>query len=100
MRKTPDYDPPRKQMTVGDLIAALGDYPPGLRVVVDGYEGGLDDLCLRLSYARPDFGVRHEGQWAQCSTYSPLPHGAFRVLVVSRTDWPNSDDFDQEADHA
>lgn len=31
-------------MTVGELIEHLGQYPSELRVVVDGYEDGFDDL--------------------------------------------------------
>ncbi len=31
-------------MTVGELIELLGSFPPALRVVVDGYEEGYDDL--------------------------------------------------------
>ena len=31
-------------MTVSELIKALAEYPPDLRVVVDGYEDGYDDL--------------------------------------------------------
>ena len=32
-------------MTVAELIECLRDYPPSLRVVVDGYEDGYDDLA-------------------------------------------------------
>ena len=31
-------------MTVAELMDLLRDYPPALRVVVDGYEDGYDDL--------------------------------------------------------
>lgn len=31
-------------MTVDELIRLLADYPPDLRVVVNGYEYGYDDL--------------------------------------------------------
>ena len=31
-------------MTIQDLIELLATYPPGLRVVVDGYEDGFDDV--------------------------------------------------------
>lgn len=31
-------------MTVGELIELLGSFPRSLRVVVDGYEQGYDDL--------------------------------------------------------
>lgn len=32
-------------MTVADLIATLSTHPPERRVVVDGYEGGFDDIA-------------------------------------------------------
>ena len=31
-------------MTVDELVQLLADYPPDLRVVVNGYEYGYDDL--------------------------------------------------------
>ena len=31
-------------MTVAQLVRLLADYPPTLRVVVNGYENGYDDL--------------------------------------------------------
>ena len=31
-------------MTIGELISLLRTYPTDLRVVVDGYEDGFDDL--------------------------------------------------------
>ena len=40
-------------MTVDELIQLLAKYPPGLRVVVKGYENGYDDLTPeQLSVAR------------------------------------------------
>lgn len=35
-------------MTVAELIDLLSSYPGDLRVVVDGYEDGFDDLNLEL----------------------------------------------------
>ena len=37
-------------MTVAELMAALAGFDPAMRVVVDGYEGGLDDV-LRVDVA-------------------------------------------------
>ena len=34
-------------MTVQQLIDLLGNHPPDMRVVVNGYEGGYDDLSPR-----------------------------------------------------
>lgn len=40
-------------MTVAELIDLLRSYPPALRVVVDGYEEGYDDLSPeRMSVRR------------------------------------------------
>ena len=40
-------------MTVDELIQLLANYPPGLRVIVNGYENGYDDLTPeRLSVTR------------------------------------------------
>ena len=32
-------------MTVAELVQLLANYPPDLRVVVNGYEEGYDDLA-------------------------------------------------------
>ena len=51
----PDY------LTTGELIRLLSDHPPDLRVVVDGYEGGYDDLSVRqLQRIRIALGVGEE----------------------------------------
>lgn len=40
-------------MTVAELIDLLRSYPPALRIVVDGYEEGYDDLSSeRISVRR------------------------------------------------
>ena len=44
-------------MTVAELIKLLEGYPPILRVVVDGYEEGYDDLSpdrMLVTGMRPD----------------------------------------------
>lgn len=33
-------------MTVAELMAVLAGFDPAMRVVIDGYEGGLDDVLL------------------------------------------------------
>lgn len=55
-------------MKVSDLIKLLQEYPPDLRVVVDGHESGYDDLTPRqitieeigLNTGRDDWEGRHE----------------------------------------
>lgn len=46
-------------MTVAALMAALSRFDPAMRVVVDGYEGGLDDVLqvdLAPIHADADLG--------------------------------------------
>ena len=48
-------------MTIGELIRLLEEHPPGLRVVVDGYEDGWDDLSpeqIAVAKIRLHAGVR------------------------------------------
>ena len=55
-------------MTVSELIDLLREYPAGLRVVVNGYEGGYDDLApqqisvvrIALNTGVHDWEGRHE----------------------------------------
>ncbi|MXY96392.1 MAG: hypothetical protein F4Z29_01270 [Gemmatimonadetes bacterium] len=45
-------------MTVDELIQLLAKHPPGLRVVVNGYENGYDDLSPeQISVARIDLNT-------------------------------------------
>ncbi len=81
-------------MTVNELIKLLGEYPADMRVVVNGYEDGYDDLspgCLmtrdmRLNvntawyYGRHD--EAHEGNQNKGS-------GTEKVLILHR---PSHDD--------
>ena len=55
-------------MTVAELISVLEEHDPSLRVVVDGYEGGYDDLSaeqveripLCLDVGRSAWEGRHD----------------------------------------
>lgn len=50
-------------MTVRELIELLAAYPPELRVVVNGYEDGFDDVAPeRISVTRIELG-RGEHWW-------------------------------------
>ena len=50
-------------MTVRELIELLAAYPPELRVVVNGYEGGFDDVAReRISVNRIELD-RGEHWW-------------------------------------
>ena len=40
-------------MTVAELVKLLGEYPADLRVVVDGYEAGFDDVESERIAVRP-----------------------------------------------
>ena len=49
-------------MTVQDLIELLATYPSGLRVVVNGYEDGFDDVVPeRVSVIQIELDVGQEG---------------------------------------
>ncbi len=53
-------------MTVHELIEELKKYPPEMRVVASGYEGGCDDVTgskkirLMLDYYKAEYYGRHE----------------------------------------
>ncbi len=50
-------------MTVKELIQILGSYPNDLRVVVNGYEGGFDDIAPeRISVTKIQLDVGTE-EW-------------------------------------
>ena len=38
------HEEQRRPLTVNDLIEVLAKYPPDMRVVVNGYEAGFDNL--------------------------------------------------------
>ena len=58
-------------MTIHELIQLLAAHPPDMRVVVDGYEDGFDDLeshLIRVREIRLDAGEawwegRHRESW-------------------------------------
>ena len=48
-------------MTIGELVQLLAEYPPDLRVVVNGYEEGYDDLegdLISVKEMRLDAGTK------------------------------------------
>ena len=55
-------------MTIGELIRILQTYPQDTRVVVDGYEGGFDDIVperisvvkIQLDVGTEDWEGQHE----------------------------------------
>lgn len=55
-------------MTVAELMAKLGEYPADMRVVVDGYEAGVDEI-VELAETAIQVGVN-----ADCGLYMGL-HG-------------------------
>ena len=65
-------------MTVRELIRILKAHPGGLRVVVDGYEDGYDDVSaerirsgkIRLNTGTRDWEGQHEEAWDQAKTGS------------------------------
>ena len=67
-------------MTVQQLIELLATYPSGLRVVVNGYEDGFDDVTperIRLTRIELDRGEhrwegRHASPLADAGTDAPV----------------------------
>lgn len=72
-------------MTVAELITKLQGYDTALPVVVDGYEGGYDNLVITLDTVETLEAVKDESWWngryesACFSQESGIP-----VLVIGR----------------
>ena len=79
-------------MTVGQLRELLGTYPDDLRVVVDGYERGYDDVSpgqisvvlLALDVGVEDWEERHE-EPDLIGAYAGKPATIADALVLRRT---------------
>ena len=60
-------------MTVKELVALLGKYPDNLRVVVNGYEDGFDDISperisttkIELDAGKHDWEGQHGGAFPE-----------------------------------
>ena len=65
------HEEQRRPLTVKDLIEALAEYPPDIRVVVNGYEAGFDDLhvdslrtiCIRPKPDHSEWEGENEEAW-------------------------------------
>lgn len=81
-------------MTVAELIELLATYPPGLRVVVDGYENGFDDVePERVSVERIELDVgarwwegRHAAADRRADAHSVRVVDALVLRRASRAD--------------
>ena len=81
-------------MTVSELIGLLQEYPAGLRVVVNGYEEGYDDLSpQQLSVTKICLNTgKHEWEGRHGDPPYPAeetPEGAevVEALVLRRTSY-------------
>ena len=74
-------------MTIDELIRLLVKYPPGMRVVVNGYEGGYDDLTPEqvapIKIALNTGGNRWEGQHSDPNDF-PGDAQVVEALVLRR----------------
>ena len=78
-------------MTVSELIEALKAHPGDLRVVVNGYEEGFDDLSpgqisvrrIALNTGVKDWEGRHGYDW-EAATRSAEPATIVDALVLNR----------------
>ena len=80
-------------MTIGELIALLSQYPADTRVVVDGYEGGLDDphvypRAVVLGRQTGSYSGVHSGAYVDSQRYDieDVDHDWTACVVVSRDD--------------
>ena len=79
-------------MDVRELIDLLQQFPAGLRVVVNGYEEGYDDLSLeqisvakiRLNTGKHRWEGRH-GELRDLTKGSPEPPDVVEALVLRRS---------------
>ena len=75
-------------MKIADLIRILQTYPQDLRVVVDGYEDGYDDLdedLMRVREIRLDIGQHWwEGQHNDIDVTPDTDGGVTNALVLHR----------------
>jgi len=68
-------------MTVAELIEKLKEYPQDLRVVVRGYEGGINDVShfkeleILLDYNDAWYYGKHEEafSWTEDTTHEKVP---------------------------
>lgn len=80
-------------MTVKELTKLLGKYPDDLRVVVNGYEGGFDDLSLeRISVTKIQLNTKihdWEGQHSDLCSVSDAPNNTeiAEALVFRRSSY-------------
>ncbi len=81
-------------MTVAELIELPGGYPPVLHVVVDGYEGGYDDLSPeRMIVKKIDLDTGTESWQGKHGDPEGLPDGepdaagTVEALVLRRSSW-------------
>jgi hypothetical protein len=74
-------------MTVAELIKALSQFDPDLKVVVDGYEGGFDDPRISETDAVLDAnwdGQRKKKQWDGRHDWGDDSKPNTRVLLLGR----------------
>ena len=73
-------------MTIGELIDLLRTYPTDLRVVVDGYEDGFDDLSTgQLSMVKVGLNTGAEvweGDHIEARYLTTKPAGGGEVVEV------------------
>ena len=78
-------------MNVKELIETLGEYPAEMRVVVQGYEDGYDDLSLeQLSKVKIALNIgqqRWEGTHGDPSGKRADGRKVVEALVLSRNSW-------------
>ena len=83
-------------MTVGELIEHLAEYPSGMRVVVNGYEDGFDDVAAErirvLNIELNTGGHWCYGRHGSIAAEKGVEYEQADVLALMRT--PDHEDFE------
>lgn len=81
-------------MTVGELVRHLQNFKPDLRVLVDGYEDGYEDIepgCVDvvravIDYQEPGWEGPHKNGSAVWDDDGEGPYDRIFVLLISRSE--------------
>lgn len=75
------------ELTVKDLIQKLSNFPSDLRVLVEGYEGGLSDI-LNIKQVQVALN-QHKEDWL--GPHEEDPNSKDNAVIILRSPNPNVD---------
>ncbi len=70
-------------MTVAELIQKLQKFPPDMRVLTDGYEGGYDDPQIYETAAVKEYSP-YCGNYQVYWRYSEEERKPFQAVIIAR----------------